>query len=205
MHITYLSFVLAFPKRMVHGTLQPGVVHSEKSVRHNSRIESCLGCIWEAWGVVLCTKSSILLVWNGELKISSVACGFSSIRISRINVNYICFNKIYFILLNQINNINLIYNRLLCCHNNCCLAAITLVVCVTSASRYITSASCFTRVINIDPRCTSVVWFHGIPRNAPRQFRLGVVFSTSNLAIYSHEISQDKLPEAYNRQSIIVI
>ena len=29
--------------------------------------------------------------------------------------------------------------------------------------------------------------------------------TTSNLAIYSHETSQDKLSEAYTRQSIIVI
>ena len=29
--------------------------------------------------------------------------------------------------------------------------------------------------------------------------------ATSNLAIYSHETSQDKLSEAWNRQSIIVI
>ena len=29
--------------------------------------------------------------------------------------------------------------------------------------------------------------------------------TTSNLAIFSQETSQDKLPEAYNRQSIIVI
>ena len=31
------------------------------------------------------------------------------------------------------------------------------------------------------------------------------VHTTSNLAIYSHETSQDKLPEAYDRQSINVI
>ena len=34
--------------------------------------------------------------------------------------------------------------------------------------------TCITRVIKVDPRCTSVVWFHGIPRNWPRQFRLRV-------------------------------
>ena len=32
------------------------------------------------------------------------------------------------------------------------------------------------RVIKVDPRCTSVVWFHGIPRNWPRQFRLECTF-----------------------------
>ena len=52
-------------------------------------------------------KSSILLVGTGVRKISSVACGFSSIKtnyfdypkglISRINEVYVFFNKISFV------------------------------------------------------------------------------------------------------------
>ena len=60
-----------------------------------------------------------------------------------------------------------IYNRLYCSNFTW-----YFVVVVMSALRYIKSASRFTWVIKVDPRCTSVVWFHGISRNWPRQFRL---------------------------------
>ena len=50
-------------------------------VRHNSRIESWLGCIKGALLVVLCTKSSILIAGAGVWKISYVTCWFNSIKI----------------------------------------------------------------------------------------------------------------------------
>ena len=66
-------------------------------VRHNSRIESRLGCMYGALRKV--PKSSILFAGNGAVKLSSVACGFSSIKfdysdypkslISRLNEVYV--------------------------------------------------------------------------------------------------------------------
>ena len=94
-----------------------------------------------------------MLAGTGVRKISSVACGFSSIKIdysdylksliSRINEVFVFSIKYCYsdILLKKTNkqktehNINLILAV--------CFAAITLVVSVTSASRYITSASCY--------------------------------------------------------------
>ena len=75
------------------------------------------------------------------------------------------------------NKINFNYNRLFCWNHTCYLVSM---VSVTSASRYITSASRYHRVIKVDPRCTSVVWFHGIPRNWPRQFRLETTNDTEH-------------------------
>ena len=53
-------------------------------VRHNSRIESRLGCI--AWYYV--PKSSILLTGTDVWKISSVECAFSSIKIDYSDYMY---------------------------------------------------------------------------------------------------------------------
>ena len=75
-------------------------------------------------------------------KISSVACGFSPVKIhfsdypksliSRIN------KFMYFSIKYREININFIYNRLFCCNHTCYYVG---VVSVTSASRYVTSLS----------------------------------------------------------------
>ena len=99
-------------------------------------------------------KSLILLARKGVRKISFLACEFSPSKIhlsgypksliSRINEVYVFFNKIslkrYFFE-NNINFIyNFIYNRLFCCSQICnCVNMVS----VTSASRNITSASCY--------------------------------------------------------------
>ena len=62
-----------------------------------------------------------------------------------------------------------LYNRLFCCNHTCnCVNMVS----VTSATRYKASAPRYHRVIKLVPRCTTVVWFHGISRNWPWQFRL---------------------------------
>ena len=84
-------------------------------------------------------KSSILFARSGVWKIRSVACGFNSIKIeysdypksliSRINEVYVFFNKI-----STIKPFVLLF----CCNHTCyCVNMVP----VTSASRYITSAS----------------------------------------------------------------
>ena len=93
--------------------------------RNNSRIESSLGCTEGALRVVLCTKKSSLLAGTCIRKISSVACGFSPIKIhfsdcmkslvSRIDELYVFFNK-YFIEKKRSSFITI------------CYAAITLVI-----------------------------------------------------------------------------
>ena len=50
-------------------------------VRHNSRIESWLGVFKEQFAKYYVPKSSITLPGTDVWKISSVACGFSSIKI----------------------------------------------------------------------------------------------------------------------------
>ena len=85
-----------------------------------------------------------MLAGTDVLEISSVACGFSSIKIdysdypkcliSRINEVYVFFNSD--ILLKKKHKLNL--RRLFCCNHTCyCVNMVS----VTSASRYITSAS----------------------------------------------------------------
>ena len=81
---------------MSHGLVSIG------KIRHNSRIESSLGCMKCA---LLCTKklNFVSLNWRKE-KNGSVACGFSPIKvvfsdypkslIVRINEVYVFFNKI---------------------------------------------------------------------------------------------------------------
>ena len=70
-------------------------------------------------------KSSILLARTGVLKISYVACGFSSIKI-----DYSDYRK------SLVSRIHL--SSLFCCNHTCyCVSMVS----VTSASRYITSAS----------------------------------------------------------------
>ena len=59
-------------------------------------------------------------------------------------------------------NINFIYNCFVCCNHTCyCVGMVS----VTSASLY---------AIKVDPRSTSEVLFHGIPRNWLWQFRLNL-------------------------------
>ena len=109
------------------------------------------------------------------MEISSVACGFSSIKIdyydyqksliSRINEVYVFFNKFIAKAKFYWKNINFIYNRLFCCNHTCyCVNMIS----VTLTSHYIMSASLY----HLCPRCTSVVWLHRISRNWPRLFLL---------------------------------
>ena len=94
------------------------------------------------------SKSSILLAGTSIWKISSVACGFSSIKIdycdypksliSRINEVHVFSIKYRYndILLKKKHNLHL--SRLFCFNHACyCVGMVS----VTSASRYITSAS----------------------------------------------------------------
>ena len=100
--------------------------------------------------------------------VCSIKIGYSDYPkslISRINEVYLFFNKLSLysdILLNKINSI---YN----CNHTCNISV--NIASVLLASRYITSAS----FINLDARCTPVVWFHGISQIWPRQFRMGLL------------------------------
>ena len=96
--------------------------------------------MYGALRVVLLPKSSILLAGTGVWKISSVACGFSSINIdnsdysksliSRINEVIKISLKRYFI-----EKYKLHLSRLYCCNHTC---NCDNMVSVTSASRYMT-------------------------------------------------------------------
>ena len=69
-------------------------------------------------------------------------------------------------------------NRLFCCNHTCyCVNMVS----VTSASRYIRSASRYHPRYQRDPWCTYVVWFHGILRNWPSQFRLSHVLGWTRM------------------------
>ena len=107
-------------------------------------------------------KAPMLLAGTGVWKISSVACGFSSIKIdysdypksliSRINEVYVYY-------LSKKHKLHL--SRLFCCNHTCyCVNMVS----VTSASRYITPASRY------HPRyqSRSSMYIRGlIPRNFP--------------------------------------
>ena len=91
-------------------------------------------------------KSSILIAGTGVWEISSVAYGFSSINIdfsdylksliSRINkVEGFFFNKIFFLKKHKLH-----FSRLFCCDHTKSCNCVNMVS-VTSASRYIKSAS----------------------------------------------------------------
>ena len=88
-------------------------------------------------------KSSILLAKTGVWKMSSVACGFSSLQI-----NYSDYPKSLISRINEVNSFffqyfvekthKLLLSRLFSCNHTCyCVNMVS----VTSASRYITSAS----------------------------------------------------------------
>ena len=112
-------------------------------------------------------KSYILLARTGVWKIRSIACGFSSIKvdfsdypksvISRINAVYmyvfffyirsfifykrsLCFSIKYRYRDILLKNINFLYHRLFSCN---CTSYYVKMVSVTSAARYITSASSY--------------------------------------------------------------
>ena len=87
-------------------------------------------------------KSSIVLAGTGVWKISSVTCVFSSIKIDSST-----YPKS---LISRKNEVYVFFNKIL-----------------IYRQRHV-----ITHVIKVDPRCTSVVRFHGISRNWPRQFRL---------------------------------
>ena len=108
-------------------------------------------------------KSYISLAGAGVWKISSVACGFNSIKI-----DYSDFPKSLISRINQVYAFSIKYrysdilstkhklhcSRLFCCNHTCyCVTMVS----VMSASRYITSASRYHPRYEIDPRCTSVV------------------------------------------------
>ena len=116
-------------------------------------------------------KSSILLAGSGIDKISSVACGFSYIKIdysvypksliSRINEVYVFSMKYCYsysdILLKKKHKLHL--SRLFCCNHTCyCVNMVS----VTSASRYIMSASRY----HLRYQSRSWMYIRGlIPRN----------------------------------------
>ena len=78
-------------------------------------------------------KSSTLLAGTGVWKISSVACGFSSIKI-----DYSDYPKNLISRINEVEKPKLHLSRWFCCNHTCyCVHMVS----VTSVSRYITSSS----------------------------------------------------------------
>ena len=82
------------------GFLLCGVFLAFWKVRHNSRIESSLGCTKGAVRVVLCTKKPHFVIRKKRMEISVLACEFRLIKvhfsdlISIINEVYVWVNKI---------------------------------------------------------------------------------------------------------------
>ena len=70
--------------------------------RHNSRIESSLGCTQGALRVVLCKNSSILLAGTGVRHNISVVSGFINIHVSESPK----------ILIRRINEVNVFFNKI---------------------------------------------------------------------------------------------
>ena len=109
-------------------------------------------------------KSSIFVAGSGLWKISSVACGFISIKI-----DYSDYPKSLISRINRYSDIllkkknththKLHLSRLFCCNHTCyCVNMVS----VTSASRYITSASRY----HLRYQSKSSMYIHGlIPRN----------------------------------------
>ena len=86
-------------------------------------------------------EKAVLLAGTGERKISSVACGFSPIKIhfsdypksliSRINEVYVFFNKVS----HFIEKHKFIYNRLFCCKHTCyCVGMVSATVTLSKVS-----------------------------------------------------------------------
>ena len=154
-------------------------------VRHNLRIESCLGCKEGALRAVLCTKSSILLAWTGVWKIGSVAYGFNSIKI-----DYSDYQKC---LISRINDVYVWTSFI----TDCFAAIILVVVCkwflwlqhhVIQRQRHL-----ITRIIKADPQCTSMVWFHWISLNWQAQAFLIDCLSEPLLLLYTYISKKTRL------------
>ena len=99
------------------------------------------------------------------------------------NTKFVCYSDIL-LKKHKLHLSHLFY----CNHTCCCINMVS----VTSASRYIMQCYVITHVIKVDPRCTSVVRFHGISQNCLRQFRLRLnlwfifLFSLINLKMHKH-------------------
>ena len=130
--------------------------HSGKSAT-NRESNHGSGVCKEHYALYYVPKHSILLAGTGVWKISSVACGFSFIKIDHSDYPKSIISRINEVLFFEKKTLHL--SNLFCCNRTCYCANM---VSVTSIACYITSASCY----HLRYQSRSLMYIRGlIPRN----------------------------------------